>query len=104
MAAAAMAAATTTAMVRATLMAKSMERPMVTAIAAVEIEAAGATEKLVAKAGGNYKVASGRHRHQSTKKGNSNGNETAAMRAIVTVTVTVGSGGGNGGGSDNTTR
>ena len=55
-------------------MATLMETQMATlmAIAAAEIEVA--TEKLVAKAGGNYKVATERHRHQSTKKGDGDGN------------------------------
>ena len=59
-----------------TSMAKSMETPTATlmVIAAAEIEAAVATEKLVAKAGGNYKAAAERHRQQSTKKGDGNGN------------------------------
>jgi hypothetical protein len=53
-----------------------METPTATSmtVAAAEIEAAAATEKLVAKIGGNYKAASERHRQQSTKKGNGNGN------------------------------
>jgi hypothetical protein len=57
-----MAATTATATVRAMSMATSM------AIAVAEIEVAAVTEKLVTKAGGNYKAAAERHRHQSTKK------------------------------------
>ncbi len=37
-------------------------------MAEAEIVAAAATEKLVAKAGGNYKATAERHRQQSTKK------------------------------------
>ena len=91
-AASAMATATATAMLRAVLRAvlraRSMETPTATlmAIGVAEIEVAAATEKLVAKAGGNYKAAAGRHRHQSTKKGNVNGGGTAAVKAMVTAT------------------
>ncbi len=42
-------------------------------MAEAEIVAAAATEKLVAKAGGNYKAAAERHRQQSTKKCDGNG-------------------------------
>jgi hypothetical protein len=55
---------TATAMVRAASMVTSMETPMATlmTMAAAEIEAAAATVKLVAKAGGNYKAVAERHR------------------------------------------
>ena len=101
-ASAAAVAAMATAMVRATSMATSMKTPAATlmAIAAAEIEAVAATEKLVAKAGGNYKAAAKRHRHQSTKKDDGDGNRTGAVKVTVKATVTVGgSGCGGCGGS-----
>ncbi len=58
--------ATVTATVRATSMVTSMETPTATSItmASAEIEAAAATEKLVAKAGGNYGDSGWRRRQQ----------------------------------------
>ncbi len=60
---------------KAMSMVTSMETPtaMSMTMAAAEIEAAATTEKLVAKAGGNYKAAAERHIQQSTKKSNGDG-------------------------------
>ena len=75
-------------------MATSMETPtaMLMTMVAAEIEAAAVTEKLVAKAGDNYKAVAERHRQQSTKKGNDNGDGDSNGD---------GDGNGNGNGNDN---
>ncbi len=67
-------------------------------MAAAEIEAAAATEKLVAKAGGNCKAAAERHRHNQLKKAMATAMATATAAAKAMVPA-----GGGGSGVDNDT-